>query len=950
MNLRLKIFSILFLVISGASAQTVQTATIAGVVTEKGDPSGMIGVNVTIKGTTFGASTDISGKYSIPNLKPGEYTLEFTYLGYEKMQITGIKVAAGEEKKVDVVMQPTVVSFGDKIVVVGKKPLIDVEKAKSQQTIGVENIEAAPARQIQAIIGTQPGVVLSPSGVNIRGSRTYETGFYIDGVSARDPLAGTGFGFDLGSNAVDEIEVSTGTVGAETGDATAGVVSAKTKSGGDKTTFAGMYKRDNFSFNKNWSSVWNQQVAELSLGGPLLKKASKNKLRYFVSFRGNFSDEYTKNPANQVVSSHYPSNAWSPYEDNRWTGHMKLNYNISERRKLSFTYMKSVTINQDVNMLRITGNDVSFNPGYQFLFQQQMDNANTFTHDANLQIINWSHSASKRFAYKATLSRLFVHLRGDANGRPWRPTSASGELDPNSIVTFPATYFNPQDTIAFVNPPSGLYNNGGIATLWHDHYVEEYTLNSSGNYYSKNTFNRLSFGVEFKMQEMQWIDINKPWIGAPIQLAGGGVSQSYRLGDFSDVWKVNPSRGGIFLSDRITYKGLIAEAGFRFEYWAPGKFVDDAINNPASPIRDEIRKDYLASSLKLGSRNVKLRLLPKVSASFPIRENQVLFFNYGHSTILPHPSFVYAGLDPYYTDRSTLSRLGNPGLNPEVDISYELGLKTEITSDDALSVAAYVKDKYDFITSATIFVKDITGREVARTIRINSDYARVRGIEAAYIKRIGKWFAGQISAAYTVATGQSASASESLKEILAAGNREDTREFYLPWDKPFDIKMNSTFTRKTKTGIFNVKMLNNISFYTEAVFRSGRRYTPYIQEGIEPVSGRPIWVVNPNPSARFAGLGKNLFWIDMNLRKWWTIKNLNLAWVFEVTNVLNNKNAAIINPVTGNYYKDGDPVPVEQKDPRYTDPRDPRSGNPPPDDPSRFQAQRHFLTGIIFKF
>ena len=38
------------------------------------------------------------------------------------------------------------------------------------------------------------GAVQSSDGIHIRGGRNYETGFYIDDVSARDPLAGTGFG------------------------------------------------------------------------------------------------------------------------------------------------------------------------------------------------------------------------------------------------------------------------------------------------------------------------------------------------------------------------------------------------------------------------------------------------------------------------------------------------------------------------------------------------------------------------------------------------------------------------------------------------------------------------------------------------------------------------------------------------------------------------------------
>ena len=67
----------------------------------------------------------------------------------------------------------------------------------------------------------------------------------------------------------------------------------------------------------------------------------------------------------------------------------------------------------------------------------------------------------------------------DANGRDWRPEVVDTEFDPGSIVEYPVTIFNPDDEVVFVQPGPGLSNNDGIATLWHDHYVIEYTVKSS---------------------------------------------------------------------------------------------------------------------------------------------------------------------------------------------------------------------------------------------------------------------------------------------------------------------------------------------------------------------------------------------------------------------------------------------------------------------------------------
>lgn len=950
MNKHFYSFLISFLISYFGFAQG--TATISGLIKDKKDNSELIGVNVVLKGTSLGAVSDVNGKFVIKNVRPGEYTVEISYIGYSKTQFTGIKVKAGDNKVLEVQLIPTNVAIDQEVIVIGKKPLIDIEKAKSTNTISQENIELQPARQIQKIINTQPGVQNAPAGLSIRGGRTYETGVLIDGVKVTDPLAGTGFGMDIGSNAISDIEITTGGIGAEYGDATAGVINIKSRSGGDKFEVGASYKRDNFGYNKNYLSSWNSQVAELNVGGPIAGKLLDNRLRFSAELRAAFTDEFYKNPANQVVSSLYPQGggtSWAPYQDNRWSANAKMNYSFKKGSTLTVSGMRSIAINQDVNMLRIFGNDLPWTPGYQYAFSNQMDNANTFTSDAYMMMADWKQSVNKRLSYNITFSRFFVHLRADANGQPWRPDNVNHEYDPASINLYPVTYFNPSSNVVFVNPASGFYNNGGIATLWHDHYFEEYTLRAQGNLFSINTFNKLNFGFETKFQEMQWIDIIRPWIGAPIPLANGGTSQSFRLGQQSDVWKVNPQRGGLFLTDQIKYKGLIASVGGRFEYWAPGKYIDDAIYDPNSPIRNEIRQNYYDHTTQIGDLRYKFRFLPKISASFPIRENQILYFNYGHTTILPHPSYLYPGLNPVYQDRSTIANLGNPDLNPEVDISYEIGLKSDITSNDALTFAAFLKDKYDFITAVQMQVKDVTGRDVTRTVHINSDYARTRGIELGYIKRIGNFYTGQASFTYMVTTGQSASANEKIKDLLATGAAEDTKEYYLPWDCPYDFKSNHTFRYANKTGMLGVKWLNNMSLYFETVTRSGIRYTPYIFDHTDPATGRPMYVADPNPDNKWSKIGEYWFWADLTFTKWWNVKKMRVSWMLQVTNIFNNQNTSIVNPVTGKAYQNGDNVPDTWIDPRYIDPRNNTSG-PPPTNPARYMEQRHIMTGIAFKF
>ena len=99
---------VLFFLTKALSAQNQQ---VSGTVTAKDDGLSMIGVNVIIKGTTRGTSTDIDGKYTL-ELGPGEDTLIFSYLGYIT-QTVGI----GGRTQVDVLLLPNVEILEDVVVV-----------------------------------------------------------------------------------------------------------------------------------------------------------------------------------------------------------------------------------------------------------------------------------------------------------------------------------------------------------------------------------------------------------------------------------------------------------------------------------------------------------------------------------------------------------------------------------------------------------------------------------------------------------------------------------------------------------------------------------------------------------------------------------------------------------------------------------------------------------------
>lgn len=915
---------------------------------DKGE--GLIGATAKLKGTYYGAAADIDGNFTVRGINPGQYTLEISLVGYASIQRTGINLDADETLTFNFTLKEASVT-AQEVTVIGARPLIDIEQSKSASIISTDIIAAQPLTDIKDLAATQVGVTQTPYGINIRGGRSYETGFLLDGVSAKDPLSGTGFGLNLSTSSFEEVEVTTGSSGAEYGNAPAGVVNVKIKEGGDKFEGAFEHRRD--GFGTPWRAGWNTSAYEGSISGPIelgkVFRGFPGELGFFASLNAQFHDEFFNTPAQRLQSS-VVSDFFAPFNDNKWDGLLKLTYKLGASDKFTLSVSRSIAVNQNTRMLQVTGNDIQLSPGYQYDFSQLPDNANTYTSDINLQVLKWTHTLSKYSFLTLQASRLFVQLRSEANGRPFRPDFINEDLDPRSIITDPQ-YVNPNDSVVFTFPSDGFINTG-IAPLWHDHRVTDYTFSVNVNLDLPDGVNRFLFGTDETFSDYQWIDIDRPWVGAP--LTPGEPSR--QLGVSADVWRVQPTLGAIYASDNIKYKGLIATIGLRLQYWFPGKFVDDAINDPLVPVPQAFRDDYQNSTIGFFGSRMKLRLMPRINISFPVADNQVLYLNYGHSSNQPQARTLYRSLDTRYIDNNFSSPVGNPSLDPETTVSYELGLKTQLSKDDALTLTAFYNDKFDYIVSTRVAtINPRTGGDEVRQSWRNEDYARIRGVEASYKKRIGSWFDGTISAAYQIATGKSNSAEETQAAVRNTGERPD-RETYLAWDRPLEVKGNVLLRHKAETGLFGIGALNNLKLFVSATFNSGLRYTPQVPV----VENGQLQYVNDNPNGRllyredetdgnrfFSKAGSAWFNIDLNLEKAFDFAGVSAVASLQVRNVLNNKNAAIVNPATGRAYEPGDPLPDTARDPAYPDFQD---RGLPPSNPARYLAPTNVTFGVALKF
>ena len=935
--MRIALILLCILCISTAFAQ----GTLSGRLVDAKTKDALIGATVQLVGSYKGAAADIEGYFTITGIKAGDYTVKISSIGYIEKNYTGIRIANGETRTLNAELREQTQEL-ETVEIVGERAVVDLESGRSEVRIGANDIKEMTARSVQDVIALQAGVSQSPDGLQIRGGRVYETQYVVDGINAQDPLAGTGFGVQVSSNSIADVTLVTGGSGAEY-NGNSGVVVTRVKEGGEKPSFFARWQRDNFGSNLNRGSNWNTDIVEANFGTPI--PGTNKKLRFFGSIFANLNDTYFRVVADQLKSSLVSdSKLFAPRQDNSWNATLKLSYLLSPATKISITNQSSLLVNQNTRTLQIIGFNAIVTPGFQYNFTQQPDNATTYTHKTNLTTINLQHRFSPRWTASVDLGRLFVNLRADANGRPFRESTVNQIYDPQSIVTDPVQVFNPDSQVVFVVPGNGFVNNGGISTTWHDHWVEEYTVKYKFTYNSPNRLHQVTLGHEHRQQSMQWVDVTAPWVGAPIQQADGTLTTSRSIGSSSDVWKVKPRQGGFFAQDEIRYKGINATLGARVEYWAPGDLAEKSVADPNAPVTQTIRDDFNKQTVSFLGNRWKARLLPRVNVSFPVTENNVLYFNYSHSMRLPHPRFVYAGLDPVYQNRSFLSDLGNPNLNPEVAVSYELGVKSQVTRDLGITFTAFYKDQFDYIVNRSVTLQDQTGRFVEKTFSINQDYARIRGAEVMLNYRFSRRIRAMFNAGFQAATGKSNTALESRLQIRSNGQVNTTKEQYLAWDRPFDFKGTVILTPDSSDRFFNIP-LKGFRLYVVSTFKSGLRYTPVRSAGFDD-RGRERF--EPIESDPYSKIGTPWFWTDLRLTRDFRLnRRLAISLSVEVTNLFDNKNAQIINPVTGTAYQDGDKLPYTNRDPNYPGPQD--SGLQPTN-PARYLQPRQILYGISLSF
>ncbi|MEQ8304439.1 MAG: TonB-dependent receptor [Cyclobacteriaceae bacterium] len=79
-----------------------QNGTIRGQVIDNETGEGLFGTTAVLAGTTIGGAADFDGNYTIANVAPGVYDVQFSFVSYQTKTVTGVEVKAGEVTLIDV--------------------------------------------------------------------------------------------------------------------------------------------------------------------------------------------------------------------------------------------------------------------------------------------------------------------------------------------------------------------------------------------------------------------------------------------------------------------------------------------------------------------------------------------------------------------------------------------------------------------------------------------------------------------------------------------------------------------------------------------------------------------------------------------------------------------------------------------------------------------------------
>jgi len=697
-------------------AQAKVSGKISGMVedTETGEP--LIGATIRVIGTNLITQTDEDGEYYVIGVPVGKYDLMVTHVGFETVQKKDVRVLLDLTTPVDFSVAQATTELGGEMVVYASNPIIQKDLTSSRVIFTEERLRNLPnVSTVQAILTHYPGVVEDRNqAMHVRGGRSGQVSYYYDGFSVQDPFTASA-GIRIMPSSLEELSLTSGGFTSEYGEALSGVVSAVTREGSSEYHGkARIFQGGTHPYDVNTGS-WgdleksNNRTASFDLSGPIPGMTE----RHFSFFTAG---EYLRD------DGYLPHNWSTSYTGSgKVTGQPIANLKL----KTNVTYHESdgaIYDHRDVN-----GVSYDFN----------LDGLPLWKRKAYLAGLSGNYTIGQSAILSLSASQFFTRTNAapphlmDVHWSQWPGYSE----DENGIYNGTID----DDNYATDYDPSNVLHVTGFTT--DDDYDPSYSFRQTKynsfiaalvNQVSKT--NQIKSGFEFRKYDIEW-----------------DFKQFYNSQPYGERYNNRPIYASFFLEDKLEYDAFVLNLGLRYDY----RNADVSYNY--IPDGDTVGYYKNSESMK--------RLSPRLGVSVPISTKSVMHFNYGVYYQVPRYSYMYTNLQG---DKSTgWPVFGNPDLEPEETVSYEIGLNNLVGDNLRFDVVAYYKDIDNLVATRknSALYKEIT----TMTMYTNDDYGTVTGVDLSVeLLPRSNFFSGSISYGYMIAKGIGSYADEAYYTYITS--------------------------------------------------------------------------------------------------------------------------------------------------------------------------------------
>jgi outer membrane receptor protein involved in Fe transport len=826
------------LILSCSLTFAQDSGRISGTVVGARDGKPLSFANVLILGTGMGTFVKENGRFAIENVPPGAYTVKVMMMGYGAETKENVVVRANETTELNFELGETVVMEVPEVIIEADRPMVDTEKTQTKRTIDTKEVAVRSINTVEDAIAAQAGVVLEQGEIHIRGGRSGEVKQFVDGIQISDPFVGAN-SMEVSLASLSEIEVLSGGFDAEYGNVQSGVINLKTREGGTK--YSGVVKFMTDDYGAPDKTYFNYDNLAVGFGGPMIT----SDLRFFASAEAVFSDTYLKTLEPRQQKELWNFIRYRDRQTNNYSGQGKVTYFFSPTKKLSGEVLASGE-NYDfyhhafsrVGYWSEASSHWWFEPldsSYALYISPAHTPDITNTH-RSLKFV-WNHTLSPSSFYTMRLGRYTtVHKEAVLEKEPWE------YVTPN---------FNDR-----VDPENRYFVVQGDYPHWQRYHTTMWTGKGDMTI-QKSTTHQIKFGAESNIYRLEMEDLLYPSLDSP-------------RGVYSDIYKFHCWGLSAFLQDRIKFEGMNVRLGLRLDLFDPGRDAVEAYNRFVEQTGFPVEESSFF-------KRTEWQISPRLGVSYPVSERDALYFNYGRFYQIPRLEVMFQFLGQ--TEQGLLP-FGNPLMDAETTIMYEVGIQHQFTKTVVGDIALFYKDIFGLTgTEAADLMEGSEfqqryGPTATPVVYVNLDYGSVRGVEFKLSKRFSHRFAGSVTYTFSEATGSSSNELQGANVVSGSMDRAPITELPLDWDRNHVVSANLYISEPGLWGC-------NIDYS----YSSGAPYTPQLPREREV---RAALINSERLPSRSV--------VNVKADKRYKIAGQEISLFLEGRNVLDKQNIATISP------------------------------------------------------